>query len=184
MMNSEFLPEFKRRTEEHWRQHSINPNIYGFQFQTGTCWNAGLSDEQILAYENAVCIRFPSDFKAFLRAMNGSDLPTLNVYGSSGEPLREWIGVYSFPRDIAHVQLLISEVNADREKLVATLADQGFILAVTAALMPIYSHRFVVCDDDPKSSVVLSIADPEDAIVYGNSLHEYLEVEFLKEHRD
>jgi hypothetical protein len=184
MMNSEFLPEFRRKTEEHWRQHSIDPSIYGFQFQAGTRWNAGLSDEQILAYENAVSIRFPLDFKAFLRIMNGTDLPTLNVFGGSGEPFREWIGVYSFPRDIAHVQLRISEVSANREKLAATLADQGFILAVTATLMPIYAHRVVVCDEDPKSSVVLSIWDSEDAVVYGNSLQEYLEVEFLKKHRD
>ncbi len=43
-----------------------------------------------------------------------------------------------------------------------------------------YSHRYVVCTSDlSSSSIVLSIVvhDP-DAIVYGRSLHEYLEREF------
>lgn len=45
--------------------------------------------------------------------------------------------------------------------------------------MPIYIHRYVVCTSDPGNSVVLSIKDGSDAIVYGNSLREYLEREFL-----
>jgi len=183
-MNGEFLQEFKRKTEEHWRLNSINPSVYGFQFQTGTCWNAGLSDELILAYENEVSIRFPWGFKAFLRVMNGTNLPALNVFGNSGQPPREWIGVYNHPRDIELVRRLISEVNENRDKLKSTLAEEGFSLSATAKLMPIFAHRFVVCDEDIESCVVLSVWDSEDAIVYGNSMQEYLERESLGERQD
>lgn len=61
------------------------------------------------------------------------------------------------------------------------LADQGFDLAPEAGLMPIFSHRYIVCSSDHESSAVLSIVtDDVDAIVYANSLREYLEKEFLQ----
>ena len=97
-MNSEFLQEFKRKTEERWRLNLIDPAVYGFKLQRGTCWNTGLSEEQILAYENEVSICFPLGLKAFLRVMNGTNVPTLNVLEVLGEPPREWIGVYELPQ--------------------------------------------------------------------------------------
>jgi hypothetical protein len=180
MLSTEFLSEFKRKTEEIWREKSLNPRIFGFQFQPGTYWLPGLSDEQIQAYENEVCIRFPLDFKAFLRMMNGTDLPTINIYGSSDEPSREWVGVYAYPRDLESVRRRILETNENRDALRATLAKEGFALSATAKFMPIYAHRCVVCDDAHEDSSVLSIWDTEDAIVYGYTLQEYLEREFLE----
>jgi hypothetical protein len=52
-------------------------------------------------------------------------------------------------------------------------------------MVPIFSHRFVVCGPNPESSVVLSIVtditDDVDAIVYAGSLEEYLVREFLSD---
>lgn len=60
------------------------------------------------------------------------------------------------------------------------LADQGFDLAPEMGLMPIVSHRYVVCSPNPESSVVLSVVvEGTDAIVYADSLRDYLEKEFL-----
>jgi len=59
------------------------------------------------------------------------------------------------------------------------MAEQGFGLAPQDSLVPIFIHRYVVCTSDRASSVVLSVQDGTDAIVYGNSLEEYLEREFL-----
>jgi len=43
-------------------------------------------------------------------------------------------------------------------------------------------HRYVVRNSDLNISVVLStVANATDAIVYGNSLREYLEKEFLRD---
>lgn len=180
MLTDDFLAEFKRRTEENWSHASISPHIYGFQFQAGTRWNPGLSDDEIAEYEDAVSVRFPEDFKKFLKAVNGTDLPTLNVYGYCGEPHRHSLGVYSYPRDSEAVRLRIEDVEACRSQLRATMADQGFALAADDSLMPVYLHRYVVCTARFDSSVVLSIADGDDAIVYGNSLEEYLKTEFLR----
>jgi hypothetical protein len=180
VLSEDFLRDFKRLTEEHWRRTDVDPSIYGFQFQRGTCWNPGLKREQVREYEAALGVRFPQDFRVFLRAMNGTNVPTLNVYGHSGEPHPKSVGVYSYPRDLEDVRRRIEDVEAYRDELSTTTAEQGFNLAHKDFLVPIYIHRYIVCTSDPRSSVVLSIDDGADAIVYGNSLQEYLEREFLK----
>jgi hypothetical protein len=179
MLSSDFLSNFKRTTELMWSKQEINPVAYGFQFQRGTRWNPGLTEEKIAEYEKAIAIEFPTDFKVFLRVMNGTDMPTLNVYGYCGEPFRESVGVYSYPRDLNHVQRCLEAISEDRAQLMLTMADQGFNLPQEASLMPIYGHRYLMCGVSIECGTVLSIADPGDAIVYGNSLQEYLEKEFL-----
>lgn len=181
MIDSDFLREFKQATEAKWRVKSIDPTIYGFQFQQGTHWELGLSDERIADFERALTARFPHDFRSFLREMNGTDLPTLNVYGSCGEPHRHSVGVYSYPRDIELVKERIEHISSSRAEIRSDLADQGFELPLDAALVPIFAYRYVVCSSNPDSSVVLSIVVHDtDAVVYANSLKEYLEKEFLE----
>jgi hypothetical protein len=179
MLNSDFLDEFKRTTEAKWSTVSLDPMIYGFQFQPGTRWNPGLSDEVVAEYENLLGVRFPHDFKLFLKAMNGTDIPTLNIYGSSGYPPCQSVGVYSYPRDIEIIKRGIEYVSESRAELRITLADQGFDLPAEAGLAPIFAHRYVMCTSNLSTSVVLSIMDRQDAIVYGDSLKEYLVCEFL-----
>ncbi len=181
MLNSDFLDEFKRTTEAKWSTVSLDPMIYGFQFQPGTRWNPGLSDEVVAEYENLLGVRFPHDFKLFLKAMNGTDIPTLNIYGSSGDPPCQSVGVYSYPRDIEIIKRGIEYVSESRAELRITLADQGFDLPAEASLVPIFAHRYVMCTSNPNTSVVLSILDRQDAIVYGDSLKEYLVCEFLRD---
>jgi hypothetical protein len=111
--------------------------------------------------------------------MNGTDVPTLNIYGYCGEPPRQGVGVYSYPRDLEIVRRLIEDVSNERTELIATMAEQGFALPVDAGLVPVYGHRYLVCASSLDSSAVLSIDGSDDAIVYGNSLKEYLEREFL-----
>ena len=178
MIDPAFLFEFKRVTELRWQNASIDPRIYGFQFQPGTKWNPGLPPEAITGYEDVLQIRFPHDFRLLLAGMNGTDLPTLNVYGSSGEPHSQSTGVYSYPRDLEIVKQMIDIVVQDRDQIIVALAEQGFDLPSEARLAPFFAHRFVVCGPDLNRSVVLSIWGT-DAIVYGNTLQEYLEHEFL-----
>jgi SMI1/KNR4 family protein SUKH-1 len=82
MSSGDFLTEFKRATEAKWSVRSINPTLYGFQFERGTRSNVGLSDDEVGEYEDVLGVRFPHDLKAFLREMNGAD--PLNPHGLSG----------------------------------------------------------------------------------------------------
>jgi hypothetical protein len=182
LLDHNFLASFKSATEERWSQRSINPTISGFQFQAGTRWYPGLCDDKIAEYETVLGVRFPHDFRVFLGAMNGTDLPTLNVYASCGEQPRESVGVYSYPTDLGIVKLRMEDARESRDEITADLREQGFDLPPEADLVPIYLHRYVVCTSDLNRSVVLSIVvHSTDAIVYGNSLQEYLEREFLGE---
>jgi len=182
LLSRDFLAEFRGATEERWREQSIDPTICGFQFQRGTRWNPGLSDERIAEYETALGVRFPHDFRAFLGTMNGTELPMLNVYASCGAPPRESVGVYSYPRDLGIVKLRIEDVRECRDEIAADLRKQGFELTSEAALVPIFVHRYLVCTSDLDLSVVLSIVvHSTDAIVYGHSLREYLQREFFSE---
>jgi hypothetical protein len=112
--------------------------------------------------------------------MNGTDLPTLNVYGSSGVPPRQSPGVYSYPRDVEVVRQLIEVVQENRDDVALDLASQGFHLPAQASLDPVCGHRYLVCTRKLNTSAVLSVVvHAVDAIVFGNSLREDLTKEFL-----
>jgi hypothetical protein len=180
MLSLDFLAEFKKATEKKWSQQSVSPAVSGFQFQRGTRWNPGLSDDKIAEYENVLGVQFPFDFRAFFRVMNGTDIATLNVYANCGEPHRMSVGVYSYPQDLEIVKQRIEDVRESRDEIAADLREQGFDLSTGAGLVPIYGHRYVVCTSNLCRSAVLSIVvHSVDAIVHGNSLQEYLEHEFL-----
>jgi hypothetical protein len=79
------------------------------------------------------------------------------------------------------VEQRIEDVRESRNEIAADLREQGFDLSGQANLVPIFAHRYVVCTSNLDFSAVLSIAVHDvDAIVYGNSLQEYLEREFLR----
>src|SRR5579863_494617 len=124
MLSCDFLAEFKRATEQMWSERSIDPDAYGFQFQRGTRWNPGLSDDKITEYDNVLGVRFPTDFRAFLRVTNGTDIPTLNVYGYCGEPHRTSVGVYSYPKDLEMVKQRIEDVRESRNEITSDLGSQ------------------------------------------------------------
>lgn len=179
MLDAEFLTSFKRATEDNWSRALLDPDVAGFQFQRGTRWRPGLTKEEITDYEKTLGCHFPKDLQTFLQSMNGTDLPTINIYAGTERP-RESLGVYSYPRDLEFIRWRMENAGRNRKEVSADLAKQGFGLPPEAGLVPFYEHWYVVCTADPESSVVLSIVvDSVDAIVYGNSLEEYLEKEFL-----
>jgi len=179
MLDIDSVFAFKSASEEKWRNISIKGTSRGFQIQAQTRWNPGLTDETITQYEVAVGASFPPDFRMFLRCMNGTDIPAIDVRGSSGEPPRFAPGFYSYPRDLERIKANIEYVGQDGVQLAATLEEQGFHLPDDAKLIPIFGHRYVVCFPILDSSPVLSIWDASDAIVYGRSLLAYLEKEVL-----
>ena len=178
MLRKEYLIEFKRITEERWDRQTLDPNIYGFQFQCGTRWNPGLADEFITEYENCLGIKFPYDFKIFLATMNGTNYPMVNIYGGSHEP-SYGPGPYSYPENMDLIIQLMKNAKNDPVELLQTMVKQGFNLSPETNFIPIFAHRYLLSTENLNESIVLSIADPSDAIVYGNSLQEYLEREFL-----
>ena len=87
MLTQESLREFKRATEAKWDKKSIDPALYGLQFQRGTRWDVGLSEDLVSEYENMLGIKFPRDFKTFLGEMNGTDLPAATFMVRAGSAI-------------------------------------------------------------------------------------------------
>ena len=113
------------------------------------------------------------------KGMNGTDLATRIVYDWRG-PHRQPVGVYSYPRDLDSVRDRIETVSQHRAGITSDLATQGFDLDEDASFVPIYAHRYVVCTQNLSTSVVVSIVVNDiDAVVYGDSLEDYLVKEFL-----
>ena len=181
MPDIDLFVAFKSACEEKWARISIKDTVWGFQIQPQTRWNPGLTDEAIAQYQNAITIPFHPDLKTFLKCMNGTDIPAIDVRGTSGEPPRFAPGFYSYPRDLELVTARIEMVSHCKAQLTVTLAEQGFHLPVDAKLMPVYAHRYLVCSPSLDGSPVLSIWNDSDAIVYGQSLLDYLEREVLSE---
>jgi hypothetical protein len=184
MADTEITPNvvrtFLRETEKEWADRKIDGDIYGFQFQPGTKWNPGLSLEQINDYQSALGIRFPKDLVTFLQCANGTDLPTINVYGNDGNPHACAPGVYSYPRDLEVIKQRIELLAEDWDAILESLEIGEKILGENPKLFPFFAHRYVLCNGDPTKSIVCSIHGT-DAIVYGSSLEKYLRSEFLGE---
>ena len=169
--DQKFFLDFKAKTEHHWAMHPIS----GFQGSHGSFWNPGLSDDEIMKYEKFLGAGFPTDFVNMLSIMNGTTTPNTDYSRTQSLRFRD---VYAYPRDLEVVKAYIEILKPDLSEIVAVLAEQGYNLEKTAKLLPIFSHRYLVCDENRESSVVLSIVGT-DAIVYGEALIEYLQAEFL-----
>ena len=179
LIDRDFIASFKQSTEGLWSALVINPGLYGFQFQKGTRWNPGLSEIQIDQYEKELGFGLSSDLRLFLRYLNGTDLPTVNVYGNCGEPHRTSEGIYSYPRDLEHVKNRMEDLVKDWRDVNYVLAEVGFEDR-SGSLFPFYSHRYVACGRDFPNSPVLSVHG-SDAIVYAPNFREYLKMEFLRD---
>lgn len=173
MLSSEFLIDFKKKTEAAWAAKRLNPSLYGFQIVPGTRWLPGLSDIEIQAYQKDIGLTFPPDFSLFLRHMNGTDRGTLNIYGSCGEKHRSDVGVYSYPRDLNRIRSLMDEWSLDWPEISSV-----YQLGPKDRCVPIYGHRGILCRMGMEVCHVFSIMG-DDAVLYDDDLGSYLKREFL-----
>lgn len=179
MLTEQFIADFKARTEASWRLHELDPEIHGFQIQRGTRWNPGLSEDQIKRYEHDLGFAFPPALRLFLAHLNGTDIPTLNVYGHSGEPHRTRPGIYAWPRDLATVKESLRWVREDWKDYESVLASVG-LGGKKADLFPFFHDNCIVCGPDFPEMPVITI-DQHYAVLYDGGFGDYLERRFLND---
>jgi hypothetical protein len=176
LLNSDDLFSWlKVESEKFWKNIKVDSKIYGFQIQPGTKWMEGLKSDQINKFEKDLGFDFPEIYKIFLRHMNGTDKPAINVYGESGEPCRFAPGYYSYPRDIKIIKAMIENEYQNGFKV----GDQKNLKI--PHIIPIVSHRFLVadrCDTNP----ILSMLD-WDIILYADSLKKFLINDIFLNHK-
>lgn len=158
--------------ESTWSQIELNDNQYGFQIQKGTKFLKGLTDSKILEYQKALNLEFPEILIDYLSIMNGTDKPTINIYGKSKNNPKYSTQFYSYPRDIELVKKMIHDVYNSFDVNNKLLLQNDI-----SRIFPIFSHRFMMIDSPHHE--ILSIYY-EDGIYWASSLEKLLENEILK----
>jgi hypothetical protein len=169
----EFFPWLKKASEEHWGSVEINRGIFGFQIQRGAKWLPGLSGEEIADYEKEIGFSFPEIYKLYLKNMNGTDKPNVNVYGECGEPYRYAPGYYSYPRDLVAVKDTIRWIYDDFGVTPEFIEENQI-----PHIMPIVGHRFLVVDRCVGNPVLSMYG--RDSIFYAPSLESFLVGDIFK----
>lgn len=170
---NEFFPWLKQASEGYWETIEINPGIYGFQIQRATKWLPGLSHQEIAEYEKEMGFPFPESYKLYLRHMNGTDRPAINVYGECGEPYQYAPGYYAYPRDLAEVKDTIKWIHDDFGVTPEFIHENEI-----PRIMPIVSHRFLVMDRCTKNPVLSMYG--RDSMLYSPSLENFLVNDIFK----
>jgi hypothetical protein len=200
----EFLDWFRAATEQAWarfRERSflswVGGGVGGADWQHATRWSAGLAEAEIEAIERQWSLRFPPDYRRFLRRLHATDRPMIGAgFADSGAmvPLVT-PGFYSWLGDTAAIRAALDGVF---EGLLFDVEENGLwpaswgprperaddrrhrvraLLERAPRLVPLLGHRFLVAEPDREGNPVLSIVQ-SDIIVYGSDLRDYLLIEF------
>lgn len=131
----------KKASEQYWE--SVEPALcWGFQIQQGSKWKAGLSDADLVYFQNQVGIKFSDSLKNFYRSMNGLDKPGINNNGGESE-ITFGPTFYSYPDNIEEIKSVIDWVLEENK---VTTADINQLNA--AQIFPYYGHRFLILDNE------------------------------------
>ncbi len=173
--SEKFFIWLKSESERFWKKTKIHPAIYGFQIQKRTKWNPPLDDVQIREYETELGFGFPEIYRTFLKHMNGTDKPAVNVYGKSGEPYAYAPAYYSYPRDLKIVKEMIEWICESFKIEVADIDGEKIPF-----ILPVVSHRFLIIDKAGKNPVLSMHGD--DVIPYASSLKNFLVDDIFRSH--
>lgn len=177
MITKKWIESFIAITTKKWDQDdSSNSNIL-----PGTGWLGGVSNLEIKKMERNFGFRFPNDVKILLSVTKGLNKKQKQVgYIGTKEITKFVYSWHLIPQRIDDAIKFTKSWTSrgtyeiiKEENLIPTTTQESFFL------LPIYSHRFVVCDqNNPTLSIVLSIYD-QDIVIYGKDLRDYLENEFI-----
>ncbi len=182
MPNSQniWILNFIKKTTQIWESRRLNPRIFGYQIQPGTKWLEGIKEKEIQELETRLGFNFPEEIRHFLLSTNGLDREQINMNASDKK--QEFQNQWNLT-NIERGQKELIEKNQN-EKTFKIIKEENIIPGIdlkTHSLLPIYGHRFAVCNKEkPEYCQIISIHG-DDIIMYGESLKEYLEKEFLKQ---
>jgi len=201
-----FLDWFRERTEATWStcpaptlERFEDRGVYGCDWQPGTRWLGGLAEEQVVAVEREWALRFPPDYRLFLKRLHSVDRPMKCRRGRTAAlerpTLHDAPSFYNWLRDDRAIQgrleVLVGGLQFDVEEndlwrpswgpkpATALLRAQRVRDLVRAAprLIPVFSHRYLLADPPQGGNPVFSIVQ-SDIIVMADELRTYFLFEF------
>lgn len=104
--------------------------------------------------------------------MNGVDLPTINIYGSSGSEPTYSNNFYSYPKDLEAIKEQINWIYKSNDITEDELIQKGI-----SRIFPVFGHRFVLVDTDDE--LVLSMYG-DDIIYWTDNISKLLAIEIFE----
>jgi hypothetical protein len=192
-----FLAWLRQRTEDAWARYETRDfaaaGVWGRDWKPGTHWLPGLPDAAIDAVERQWSVRFPPDYRLFLRHLHATDRPMAGARYVGGTRLvsTTWPSFYNWLADAdalrdAFDQLLegiLFDVEhngiwrpawgvkpTSREARAAVVCEQ---IRAAPRLVPVFGHRYLLAEPCRAGNPILSIVQT-DGIIYGADLRRYL----------
>lgn len=197
---AEFFEWFREKTEATYETRTFklfqDDHMGGTDWQRGTRWIGGYTEEEIKRFEHQWKVQFPPDYRLYLKTLGAPDRPCFAAWFEDGDELvageeQVLLNLHEDPAVIERklrwpAEGLLRSVehgewwSAWGEKP-ATLQDRqqklSGLLKQAPPLIPVYGHRYLVGLPLEAGNPVLSVMG-SDIIVYGLDLPGYLQTEF------
>lgn len=206
----QFLDWIRIRTENAWANYRsrtfeeyVAARVGGQDWQRGTKWLDGLSEEEINQVERQWSVRFPPDYRLFLRQLHAVDRPTRGAsyteYVEEGEEShlvpKEKPAFYNWMTDTEALQdafnWLVEGLQFDAEfnniwlptwgPKPGTVASQKErireLVANAPKLIPIIGHSYLLAEPCQAGNPIFSVYQ-SDIIVFNSDLHDFFLFEF------
>lgn len=202
----DFLTWFRELTESSWSTYPTPTlealaarRIIGCDWQPGTRWLGGLSEEQIAAVERQWSLHFPPDYRLFLARLHAVDRPMRCrswKYSLSGEPtLHDNTSFYNWLTEGALIQdrldVLADGLQFDVENndlwrpswgpkpatAPARVERVRELVSAAPRLIPVFGHRYLLAEPSQAGNPIFSIMQ-SDIIVFATDLRTYFLDEF------
>ncbi|HLZ58999.1 MAG TPA: SMI1/KNR4 family protein [Ktedonosporobacter sp.] len=200
-----FLRWFQVRTEEAWQNYPMRTfeeyvagGIGGRDWQHGTRWLNGLSEQEIASIEQHYQMRFPPDYRLFLQLLHSVDRPLMGARYTDSTTMIPVTApsFYNWQTERSAIEQAYEEViegilfdvqhndniwPAKRGKKPATEEAQEArireLVAAAPRLIPIIGHRFLLAEPHQNENPVFSIHQT-DMIIYAPNLYLFFLQEF------
>ena len=143
----ESFRKIKLLSEKFWEKVVLE-ECWGYQIQEGSKWKKGLTEVELLEFENQLGFQFPDPLKNFLKTMNGLDRPGINYTGDEKDT-GYGPTFYSYPEDVERIKRQIEWVIDDNK-----VSELDLLSGKVPYVFPYLGHRCLICD---KNNNVLSM---------------------------
>ena len=133
--------EFLKKTSEKYWETSELILCWGLQIQQNSKWKKGLTESELIDFQNKIGFEFSESLKNYFRTMNGLDKFGINI--NNGEDEIEYGTIfYSYPEDI---ELIKSEIKWILEENFVTKKD--IESKAIPNIFPYYGNRYLILNN-------------------------------------